>query len=621
MFILQKCWMIAIFHLLLTTRSGHGMAFTVFTAVMQYYKNIAPGPIDAVPDTTHIKKQYDFIVVGAGSGGSVVANRLTEIPDWTVLLLEAGGEENVMSDIPLLVSYLLDIGYDWGYRTERQPGICGAMKDRRCRWPRGKAMGGSSVINYMMYTRGVPEDYDNWVKLGNQGWSYADVLPYFKKSEDVGMGNPLSLSPYHGIGGYLKVQEPKWRTTLAPVFLKAGQELGYSLTDDYNGQQPLGFSYVQSNTDFGRRCSASKSFLRPIRQRHNLSITKKSFVTKILIDPITKRAYGIKFVKNGRTITVLARKEVIICGGTINTPQLLMLSGIGPADHLKEIGIPLIEDLKVGFNLQDHASMAGLVFLVNQSVTIVESRYRHPKYLLQYTFKGEGPYTIPGGAEAVAFTVTKYAKNSTLVPDMELVFAPGALTGDTGGSLQRLLGIDDLFYEQAYGHYRGQDAWGLVPILLRPNSRGRIKLRSANPFQFPLLYANYFTDPQDRRVLIEGIKQAIAVSETKAFQKYGSKLLPVPFPGCEHEPFGSDAYWWCTTSMVSTNLHHQVGTCKMGPDSDPDAVVDPKLRVRGIKGLRVVDASIMPVIPAGHTNSMVYMIGEKASDMIKETWL
>ncbi|XP_050439422.1 glucose dehydrogenase [FAD, quinone]-like isoform X1 [Adelges cooleyi] len=622
MSLVRTLWLVAVFALTLSIQPGHGMAYTVFTAVLKYYRSIAPEPVDAVPDAAYFERQYDFIVVGAGSGGSVVANRLTEVRGWTVLLLEAGGEENELTDVPLLVSYLLDIGYDWGYRTEPQEGICGAMKDRRCRWPRGKAMGGTSVINYMVYTRGVSEDYDNWERLGNHGWSYADVLPYFKKSEDVGKTTPLAASPYHGVGGYLKVQEPTWKTPLGPVFLRAGRELGYQAPVDHNGPQPLGFSYVLANTDRGTRCSASKAFLRPIRKRRNLTVTKKSFVTKVLIDPNTKRAYGVKFVKNKRTVTVFARKEVILSAGALNTPQLLMLSGVGPADHLTEMGIPVIKDLKVGYNLQDHVSMAGLVFLVNQTVTIVESRYRHPKYFLQYAIDGMGPYTIPGGAEAVAFTTTRYSDNSTAsVPDMELVFGPGALTGDTGGSLHRLLGMDDEFFERVYGAYSGRDAWGLVPILLRPKSRGRIKLRSANPFQFPMFYAGYLTDPVDRKVLIEGIKQAVAVSETNAFQKYGSKLLPVPFPGCEHEEFGSDAYWWCATGLVSTNLHHQVGTCKMGPDSDPDAVVDPKLRVRGIKGLRVVDASIMPVIPAGHTNSMVYMIGEKASDMIKENWL
>jgi len=485
---------------------GHGMAYTVFEAAVEYYRMLGPGPADAAPDASSVRRQYDFVVVGAGSGGSVVANRLTEVAGWSVLLVEAGGEENAMTEIPLLVSYLIGTGYDWGYRTERQDGICGAMVDRRCRWPRGKTMGGTSVINYMVYTRGVPEDYDRWARLGNAGWAYADVLPYFKKSEDARQ-EPYASSPYHGRGGYLKVEEPPWKSPLGPAFLRAGRELGYAAPADHNGPRPLGFSYVLATTDRGTRCSASKAFVRPVRRRPNLTVTKRSHVTRILIDAGTRRALGVRFVKGRRTVDVFARKEVILCAGALNSPQLLMLSGVGPADHLAELGVPVVSDLKVGYNLQDHVSMAGLVFLVNQTVTIVESRYRHPKYLLQYALGGRGPYTIPGGAEAVAFTATRYAVNGSVAPDMELVFGPGALTGDTGGSLHRLFGMREDFYEHVYGGYRGRDAWGLVPVLLRPRSRGRVKLRSANPFHAPSLHPGYLTDSHDRDVLVEGIKQ------------------------------------------------------------------------------------------------------------------
>lgn len=490
-------------------RPGHGMAFTFFQAVVEYYRMLAPEPADAVPDSVRLEKQYDFVVVGAGSGGSVVANRLTEVAGWTVLLVEAGGEENSITDVPILVSYIIGTGFDWDYRTELQDGACGAMVGHKCRWPRGKVMGGSSVINYMMYTRGAPEDYDGWAQIGNAGWSYADVLRYFKKSEDA--DDRFSRSIYHGRGGYLKVREPAWKTPLAPVFLRAGRELGYKAPVDYNGPKPEGFSYVMTTTDRGARYSASKAFLRPVRDRPNLTVSKRSLVTKILIDPATRRAYGVKFVKGRQTTVVYARKEIILSAGSLNSPQVLMLSGVGPAEHLLKVGVPVIKDLKVGYNLQDHVSMAGLVFLVNQSVTIVENRYRHPKYIVQYAFEGKGPYIIPGGAEALAFTTTRYAANDSAVdyavPDMELVFGPGALTGDTGGTLHRLFNMREDFYERVYGGFRGRDAWSLVPILLRPRSRGRVMLRSSNPIHAPLLYSGYLTDRRDRDVLVEGIKQ------------------------------------------------------------------------------------------------------------------
>jgi len=457
-----------------------------------------------------VLNEYDFIVVGAGSAGAVVANRLSEMHNWTVRVLEAGGDETEISDVPSLVGYLQLSDMDWQYKTAPPSGdnpYCLAMVHDRCNWPRGKVLGGSSVLNAMVYVRGNRRDYDLWAAAGNPGWSYADVLPYFKKSEDARQ-YPLSASPYHGRGGYLKVQEPVWKTELGPAFLRAGRELGYDAPVDYNGPRPLGFSYVLATTDRGTRCSASKAFLRPVRHRPNLTVSKRSLVTKILIDKATKRARGVRFVKKGETTDVYARKEVIVCAGALNSPQLLMLSGIGPADHLAEVGVPVVSDLKVGYNLQDHVSMAGLVFLVNQSVTIVESRFRNPRYLLQYAVNGEGPYIIPGGAEAVAFTATRYAGNrSATAPDMELVFGPGALTGDTGGSLHRLFAMREDFYDRVYGKYLGRDAWGLVPILLRPRSRGRVMLRSGNPFRPPLLYSGYMTDARDRDVLVEGIKQ------------------------------------------------------------------------------------------------------------------
>ncbi|XP_018901534.2 glucose dehydrogenase [FAD, quinone] [Bemisia tabaci] len=598
-------------------RTSNAQAYTIFQSVLRYYREGLNIPANAVKETSRIEKEYDFIVVGAGSGGSVVANRLTENPAWTVLLLEAGKEEIFLTDIPLLVSYIIDTDYNWGYRTQPSKTFCLGMQGNRCNWPRGKAMGGTSVINYMVYTRGCKADYDNWAALGNTGWSYDDVLPYFKKSEDV--GDPeLIGSPYHGTGGYLRVSKPAWNTHLSKTFLKAGQELGYNIVD-YNEPVPIGFSTAFATTKDGARLSASKAFLRPIRNRKNFHVVKQARVTRVLINEQTRQTFGVEFLKNRRTFAVKARKEVIISAGTLNSPQILMLSGIGPRDHLQELGIPVLEDLKVGHNLQDHVSMAGLAFLVNDSVTIVEDRFRSPRFMVDYLVRGKGPYTLPGGAEAVAFTLTKYANDSSQ-PDMELVFGPGALTGDTGGSLRNMFKFKRGVYERVFKPYEGHDAWGLVPILLQPHSRGYMKLRSKNPLHWPLFYPNYFSDERDLKTMVEGIKQAVAISRTRAFQRYDSKLIPEKFPGCERHEFESDDYWACAARVITTNLHHQVGTCKMGPEWDPDAVVDPRLRVRGVRGLRVVDASIMPVIPAGHTNAIVFMIGEKASDMIKEDW-
>ncbi|KAL1461057.1 hypothetical protein WDU94_012989 [Cyamophila willieti] len=451
------------------------------------------------------KQEYDFIVIGSGSGGSVVANRLSENSNWTVLLLEAGPEEIILDEIPLFVSHIVNSDFNWGYRTERSDSICQGMKDQRCNWPRGKVMGGTSVTNYMVYSRGVPHDYDDWAALGNTGWSFKDVLSYFKKSEDI-QSVDLKNSPYHGVGGPLKIERPKWRSHLAASFMEAGHEMGYN-TVDPSEQYPVGFSHVLANTGSGERFSASKAFLRPIRKRSNFKVSKRSRVTKILIDTnsIPRKAIGVEFYKKQRKHVVRASKEVILCAGALNSPQILMLSGIGPRDHLEELKIPVIEDLKVGHNLQDHVSMAGLVFLVNSSDTIVEKEFQRPRYMLDYLLRREGPYTSPGGAETMALVASKFEKDKTR-PDIELVMGPGALTGDSGGSLKSLLGLSDEFFNKVYRPYFEHHAYNIVPLILRPYSRGLVKLRSNNPFDSPKFYANYLSDTRDLDVLIESIK-------------------------------------------------------------------------------------------------------------------
>lgn len=416
-----------------------GQSF-VYRSLNDFYRLSGQYPHEGmVKDEKIIQSQYDFIVIGAGSGGSVVTNRLTENPDWDVLLIEAGNDETFLSDIPLLSGLNQITSLNWGYKTDPVPGACLSLTGGVCNWPRGRVLGGTSVINFLIYTRGNKLDYDRWEALGNTGWSYNDVLPYFKKSENIGIPS-LTSSQFHGTGGYLNVEHSPYTTEMHKAFRKAAGEMGYKYNDP-NGKVNLGFSKAQATMRNGRRCSASRAFLEPIRFRKNFHVSKMSRVTKILIDPQSKRAYGVEFLKNRRKYTVLAKKEIILSAGTIGSAHLLMLSGVGPRDNLEAYNIPVVQDSMVGYNLQDHLCLSGVVFFVNDTVTISEDKVRTPSAIFDYMVKRRGPYTIPGGAEGIAFVKTKYSENkSDDYPDIELVMGTGALNGDTSGTLKNLLG-------------------------------------------------------------------------------------------------------------------------------------------------------------------------------------
>lgn len=494
-----------------------------------------------------------------------------------------------------------------------------AMNDGRCNWPRGKVIGGSSVLNYMLYLRGNKKDYDAWEALGNPGWSYKDALYYFKKSEDN--TNPyLANTPYHSTGGYLTVGEAPYHTPLAAAFVEAGVEMGYD-NRDINGEKQTGFMIAQGTIRRGSRCSTGKAFLRPAKHRPNLHIAMYSHVTRIMIDPIKKVAFGVEFIRDRKVHYVRAAKEVVLSAGSLSSPHILMLSGIGPKTELAKHGIPLIQDLHVGENLQDHVGLGGLTFLVNQPVAIVENRIHAVSTVLQYAVFGQGPLTIPGGVEGLAYVNTKYANKTDDFPDIEFHFVSGSTNSDGGNQLKKAHGITDAFYERVFGPISNKDSWSIIPMLLRPKSIGSIKLRSSNPFDYPLIYANYFQNDFDLKTLIEGVKIAVAVSRTKSMLRFGSQINSYKFPACMHLAQYSDDYWGCMIQQYSVTIYHPVGTCKMGPYWDSTAVVDPQLRVYGIRGLRVVDASIMPKLVGANTNAPAIMIGEKGSDLIKEYWI
>lgn len=586
-----------------------------------YRKNLIKFYEDDQFGNKKILDEYDFIVVGAGAAGATVARRLAEVSGWNILLLEAGGEESLITSLPSIAHYLQFTNYNWAYHTEEELHACKGLINKTCPWPAGKGLGGSTIINNNLYTRGNVRDFDRWAEAGNPGWSYNDVLPYFLKNENINVPE-LKRSPYHGVEGPMPISYPAYKSKLVDAFLESAPEVGMSV-GDYNAPgSHVVFSRIQSTTSNGRRVTSARAYLHD--NLKNLHIVEFGYVTKILIDDRTKVAYGVEFMKNKRKRKVLATKEVIISAGTFNSAKLLMLSGIGPKEHLDSLGIKTVSDLRVGDNLQEHPAFAGLAFLINETISFVPDRiYRD---LINEAFKiyekRSFMSTLP--PEGVGYVKTKYNTDIGDIPDIEYIFISSSLAGEAGlgGSIgRRSMGVPDNLYYETYKGILARDTWTIWVMLMYPESRGQVRLRSANPFDKPVINANFFTDPMDLKRIVEGIKMTIDLSKTKAFQKYGSTLHKTPMLGCRHLEFGTDPYWECCVQTMTMQMHHQSGTCKMGPEWDRNAVVNYQLKVYGVNRLRVIDCSIMPTITGAHTVAPAYMIGEKGADLVKSFWL
>jgi len=553
--------------------------------------------------TTKPNAEYDFIIVGGGSAGCVLANRLSEVPSVSVLVLEAGPDDRHNTDIlvPIYSANTPHSSIDWAYPIVKQKHAMKGLKGQKDSWHRGKILGGTSSIDSMLYTRGLPQDYNSW---GLEGWAYKDVLAYFLKSEDNENADFVKTG-YHKMGGPLKVGRSKTHG-LTNYLVRAGKEMGLDVVD-INAQATEGVVELQSTLRKGERQSASKSFLRPALFRGNVHVMANAMVHKVVIEG--GRAVGVEFSINGTASTVRASKEVLLSAGTVGSAQILMLSGVGPKDHLKKLKIPVLADLPVGQGLQDRL-MFEFPVGVAPEISITQNQLQSQWQQTKYNLIGKGMLASTNGIEASLFSNSRRNPRKDW-PDLELMFKGMAPSLEIAARM----GYSNETLSEMSTRAAHTSGFSCLASLLRPLSRGTLTLATSDPRDTPLIDPNYLAEQGDLDLLMEGVKKCNDFISMPSMQQLKAVYADGLAKSCGTTM--DDEYWRCLVRSRVIGAGYPVGTCRMGKKGDKKAVVTPDLRVRGIQGLRVVDASVIPASTSGGTNIPAMMIAEKASDVIK----
>ena len=532
-----------------------------------------------------------------------MAGRLTAA-GHSVLLVEAGGSAPPIVHVPGMVGNLQRGAVDWAYKTEEQEGA-GRSGGGVSRWPRGRVLGGSSLLNYMLYVRGNSRDYDAWGALGLEGWSWGEVLPYFKRTEK--WRGEVDVGPEHGKDGDLWVEESRYTDPVVDAFLESGSELNMTVGDINGAEEDGGFTVSQVTTMRGWRAGAFETFAAK-HEGLGLTVMRHTTATKLLFEG--KKVVGVEVERFGRTKQVFAAGEVIVSGGAIGSPHLLLLSGVGDATHLAEVGVPLVHHLpQVGQNLQDHL-ISPISISVESGAALDILAGISPSAIFNYFWHGTGPMASPGGCGGLALFHSDNSKSSA--PDLQLHVVSFTLATDFGENLRHNLNTEELAFEYVRPQL-GRATASIIPTLNRPKSRGSIRLRDSSPYSHPIIDPRYLTEEEDVTTFISGLKFGKKVAESEAFKRIGAQIWDrKDDPYCGGLRNNEEEYWRCYVRTWSFTVYHPVGTCSMGK------VTDAKLKVLGLEGVRVVDASVMPIIPGGNTQAPTMMIAERAAQWILE---